>query len=329
MSLRAQQGVALVTALVIVALTATAAALLINQQQLHIRRSANLFNSEQAQQYVLGAEAWAMRTLSQDRLDNDVDSLNEDWATVLPPIDIPGGAVTGYIVDLQGALNLNGLLKSGKVDAIALERTQRLLGYAELDGGSVVQALIDWLDANIEPAGPGGAEDDFYLGLEQPYRAANRPMVSISELRLVRGVTDEAYIRLVLQNPEQGEDGAPLALLRPLVFALPDPTPINVNTAPVPVLMALGLDQSAAEEIVKARADAPFKSVEEFLRHSAVADTDLAKKQDQAADLSVNSSYFLLVAEARIDRARAPLFSVLRREQNGIMHVLMRSQGTF
>ena len=204
MSVRAQQGVALVTALVIVALTATAAALLINQQQLHIRRSANLFNSEQAQQYVLGAEAWAMRTLSQDRLDNDVDSLNEDWATVLPPIDIPGGAVTGYIVDLQGALNLNGLLKSGKVDAIALERTQRLLGYAELDGGSVVQALIDWLDANIEPAGPGGAEDDFYLGLEQPYRAANRPMVSISELRLVRGVTDEAYIRLVLQNPEQG-----------------------------------------------------------------------------------------------------------------------------
>lgn len=329
MTRHAQHGIALVTALVIVALTATAAALLVNQQQLHIRRSANLFNNEQAQQYVLGAEAWAMRMLSDDRQNSEVDSLDEDWATVLPPIEIPGGAVTGYIVDLQGALNVNGLVKSGKVDPIALERTQRLFAYAGLDGASLVQALTDWLDADINPAGPGGAEDDYYLGLERPYRAANRRMASISELRLVRDVTDEAYTVLVLQNPAQGEDGTPVALLRPVAFALPEPTAINVNTAPVPVLMALGLEQSAAEQVVDTRTEGPFASVEEFLRHPAVAETDLAKKQDQAADLSVASSYFLLVAEARIDRARAPLFSVLRREQNGIMHVLMRSQGTF
>lgn len=321
-----QRGVALVTALVIVTLAATAAALLANHGQYQIRRSANLFNADQARLYVLGAEAWAMRVLAQDLRDSRMDSLDEDWATVLPPIEIPGGAVTGYIVDLQGGLNVNNLVVDGKADPLSLERAGRLLAYVGLPP-ETTQALVDWIDPDILPLGAHGAEDDLYLSLERPYRAANQPMVSISELRLVRGITPEAYAALVLPPPpEEGE--SPDLRLRPLMVALPAHTPVNVNTAPLPVLQALGLPEDNARQVAEAREEAPFESVEAFLQFPAVADTDLARKADQKGDLAVSSEYFMLVAEARVDRARAPLISVLHREQNGMMHVVMRSRGT-
>lgn len=321
-----QRGVALVTALVIVTLAATAAALLANHGQYQIRRSANLFNADQARQYVLGAEAWAMRVLAQDLRDSRIDSLDEAWATILPPIEIPGGAVTGYIVDLQGGLNVNNLVVEGKADPLSMERARRLLAYVGL-APETVQALVDWIDPDIQPLGAQGAEDDLYLALERPYRAANRPMVSISELRLVRGITPEAYAALVQPPPpEAGENADPR--LRPLMVALPAHTPVNVNTAPLPVLQALGLPEDKARAVAAAREQAPFESVEAFLRLPAVADSDLARKAGLQADLAVSSEYFMLVAEARVDRARAPLISVLHRAQNGMMHVVMRSRGT-
>lgn len=325
-----QSGVALVMALVIVALAATAAAMLMNQQQFQIRRAGNLFNADQAREYVLGAEAWAMRTLTEDRQNGDTDALDEDWATVLPPIEVPGGYVTGYLVDLQGAFNVNTLVKSGKVDPLALERMQRLLAYMGLDSG-IAQALVDWVDPDIEPYGSLGAEDDFYLGLEQPYRAANAPMSSATELRLIRGMTHEVYAQLVwsrVQTEGENDEAATLAPLRPLVSALPEPTAINVNTAPLPVLVSLGLTESQAQQIIEIREEEPFEKVQDFLTQPTLAETDLVKNADQQGDLSVSSNYFLLVGQAEVGRARLPLYSVLYREQTGIMHVVMRSQGT-
>lgn len=316
-----QHGVALITALLIVAVAATAAALLIGQQQLQIRRAANVFYSDQAYLYALGAEAWAMRVLTDDANDNDFDSLTEDWATVLPPLDIPGGTLAGFITDLQGRFNINNVIREDRVDGLSLERLQRLLDYVGIET-SVAQAVVDWVDSDIEASGAEGAEDDYYLGLERSYRTANRLMVSPSELRLVRGIQDEALEILTLGPPlEEGGRGPPM------IMTVPERTAINVNTAPIGVLVAIGLSESAAQDVVADREEEPFEQIEDFLRHPAVTDIELLREEGQTDELGVSSEYFLVSVQVDIQRARIFMYSVLSRNQDGMIRVLMRSQG--
>ena len=59
------------------------------------------------------------------------------------------------------------------------------------------ERLIDWLDDNQEVSGSYGAEDNQYLLLEPPYRAANRPMQDVSELRLLLELSERDYRRLL------------------------------------------------------------------------------------------------------------------------------------
>jgi general secretion pathway protein K len=316
-----QHGVALVIALLIVALAATAAAALVGQQNLQIRRAANVFYSDQAYLYALGAEAWAMRVLTEDRQENDFDTLGEDWATVLPPLDVPGGTLSGLIVDLQGRFNLNNLIRDDKLDGLSLERLQRLLDFAGAPT-SVAQSVADWLDSDIEASGAGGAEDDYYLGLERPYRTANRAMASASELRLVRGIEEEAFEVLTRGRLlEEGQRDTPL------VIALPERTAINVNTAPAGVLVAIGLPEAAADQVVADREEEPFERVEDFLSHPSVSDVELLREEGQTDDLGVVSDFFLVYVQVEVARARVFLYSVLYRDQDGMISVVMRSQG--
>ena len=86
---------------------------------------------------------------------------------------------------------------------------------------------------------PNGAEDQHYLALDPPYRAANRRIADLAELARVKGF-----------------DARAVARLEPFVTALPDETPVNVNTAPAAVLRALvpGLGPEDATRLVRARA---------------------------------------------------------------------------
>lgn len=86
-----EKGVALITVMLILALATILAVSMSSRQQLDIHRSANVFNFEQAYQYVLGAEMWAKQILKRDFENNKLDSANDDWATVLPPLPIEGG----------------------------------------------------------------------------------------------------------------------------------------------------------------------------------------------------------------------------------------------
>src|SRR5690606_9440832 len=119
----------------------------------------------------------------------------------------------------------------------AVLQFRRLLQLLELDE-RLVNALLDWLDPDINARFPEGAEDDHYLRLEPPYRAANAPLTHVSELRLVAGYEAEVVARL-----------------RPYVTALPQATALNVNTAPALLLATLveGMGLVEAEGLVQTR----------------------------------------------------------------------------
>jgi general secretion pathway protein K len=298
------KGVALVTALLVVSLAATAAVTLSAHQQFDIRRTANLINGDQAWLYAKGAEAWSMVILMRDLVDNTTDSLQDTWAQTLPPIELPGGFMTGEIEDLHSRLNLNNLVQGDKPDLLTLNRFQRLLEVLELEP-KLAQAVVDWLDGNIDALTPAGAEDDYYLGLEYPYLAANRKLVSVSELRLIKGFDQDTYERL-----------------KPYVAALPERTTINVNTAPAVVLACLGkdIDLELAAAIVEKRKEEPFEKVEDF--------TELVEKTTvDTQDLSVTSQYFMLHNNTQIGRSRARLDSLIYRGGKAVpIRVLQHSE---
>ena len=304
---RHNQGVALITAVLITAAIAIAAVAMAAQQNLDVRRTANIIDGDRSYVFALGVESWAMQILIRDRRDNQTDNLHEDWASQLPPISVEGAVVTGHIEDMQGRFNLNNLLKDGKLSPLDMERFQRLLTIVGLDP-NLADAVVDWLDADSDVTQPAGAEDPQYLRADVPYRAANRPMVSPSELLLVQGFTADVYQKI-----------------EPYVCALPARTAINVNTTSKEVLMSLAdnINENDAQQLIDDRGDKGYASLETFLQDKALAGRGV--KQD---GLSVATDYFLLDAATKFDRAQTHLYSLLARSTTGI-NVIYRGQGAF
>ena len=182
-----QRGVALLTALLVVSLATVAAVAMATRQHVDVRRTGNLLHGEQAYAYALAAESWARVIMDRDAEDSSIDTLEEDWAFALPPISVEGGFVDGRITDLQGRFNINNLVGvKGAPSEADRDYFNRLLVVLDLDP-ALTNALLDWLDADIDARYPDGAEDDTYLLNNPPYRAANRPLSSVSELGLVKG----------------------------------------------------------------------------------------------------------------------------------------------
>ena len=133
-----QSGVALITAMLIVALVGSVAINIAWQNALDMRRTMTLLFRDQAVHVALGAENWVQQILRDDLADSTTDHLNEIWASELPGLpvesDVVQGELFGAVEDLQGRFNINNLVdQNGEVDQLALEQFQRLLIALELD----------------------------------------------------------------------------------------------------------------------------------------------------------------------------------------------------
>lgn len=303
---RVQRGLALLTAILYVTLATILAISLVASQQLEIRRTGNMIDRDRALVFAYGVEGWVKQILTKD--DPNKDSLDEDWAMVLPPITVEDGQVAGRIFDLQGRFNVNNLVKDGQADPVYGEIFQRLLENLGLEGG-IMSAVVDWIDADQNTTFPDGAEDDVYMGLTPAYRTANQKLVSATELMLIKGISAEVY-----------------AVLEPHIVALPDQTPVNVNTATAALISALvgGLSIEDGQVIVDSREEQSFDSVANF------KDFDLLRdKQLPDGAMSVNSNFFLMDGHTRYgDHGKMHLYSVLVRKA-GKVSVVMRSFGVF
>ena len=304
--IQSNQGVALITVLLVVTMATTAAVAMSSRQHIDIRRTENTLFIGQASEYLYGVELWSQQILVKDFKDNKADDNTEAWATRLPPLPVEGGYVTGYLEDLQGRINLNNLQQSDAAGKREQARLKRLLAQLEINEG-LVNLLLDWIDADQEARFPEGAEDGYYLGLQPPYRAANRLLQSSSELMLLKDMTQEQFTKL-----------------KPFISTLPENTAININTASVEVLMTLADDLPADElqALVEKREDKAYEKVEDFLAEKIFAGKNIA-----AEGLSVSSNYFLLHAEAGIGTLKQYRTCLFERSDKGQIKTLMRSGG--
>ncbi|MGA9573151.1 MAG: type II secretion system minor pseudopilin GspK [Lysobacterales bacterium] len=295
-----ERGVALITAVLVVAIAAIIATSMMKRQNFDTRRTANIIHRDQAIAYALGAEDWAGIELSKDAKDNNYDHLKENWAYELPPLPVDGGYIKGKIQDLQGRFNLNSVL-----DPLQAERLFRLCQAIDVEPG-FIPALQDWIDPDTEVR-DNGAEDDTYTRLDPPYRTANHFLADTSELLLVKGVSLQDYNTLTFY-----------------ISALPAGAEINVNTASPLLLQSLTHDVTLpdVENIVRLRTDQPYRSIDTF-----VEDKTFAGKEIDGEYLTVNSQYFLFTANVMLGDVPLTLQSVLRRSTTGKITVIQRRFG--
>lgn len=303
-----ERGVALITVLFVIALTTVLVVFLVSRQQVEIRRTANIIDSNQALMVANAMVDWGGQILENDRKEGGGDSLGEAWATVLSPTEVEGGVVTGSMEDMQSRFNLNNLISSdASFRDYSRRQFGRMLEMCDLDP-SLVNAVSDWMDDDSDILVPGGAEDEAYMSRMPPYRAANGKMTSPSELRLVAGFEGNAY-----------------ECLLPYICTLPQDSYINVNTTSDFVLSSLSDDFpiDVARLLVEDRPAAGYGSVREFVKEPLLARIGLTVPY-----LSVSSGYFMARAEARINGSRIQLNTLLARNPTGV-EVVGRSIGTY
>lgn len=221
---RSQQGVALLTILLLVVAIVIVAGSMLARQKIMVREYEATKRQGQVKEAVLAGEAFVHEMIAQDSMANQTDSPQDVWAKPLPSVPTDNGTISVHISDEASRFNINNLYHDGKVDDTAVSYFKALLRSQKIDP-AIANAALDWQDTDSDTTPEGGAEADYYqslgqnLGLKQSI--ANQPFISVDELINIKGMDKEK-----------------LAKLKPLLTAVPYFLPMNVNTVN-PVLLSI------------------------------------------------------------------------------------------
>lgn len=308
-----ERGAALLTVLLLVAVIAILAAHGIDRLAGATKLASNARELSQAKAYLIAAEAIGIRSAEQIVSASPGRTVNiGGWNGRERTFPVPGGIVTATLADGGNCFNINSLvtqqqaLLSARPEGLAqFSRLMMMLGIAEGDAADIAESASDWIDSDMVAA-PRGAEDQFYLQQEQPYRTANALIVDVSELRTIKGVTNDIFVRLA-----------------PWVCALPttDLSPININTLRPEQAILLAMlgevpsDLTPARQFLGRRPELGYASLNDFWAQSypaSLAATAEAKSQVKLTtrwfrvDLTVEMQSALAEERALIDAARQP-----------------------
>lgn len=268
---RRSKGTVLVTVILMVAVAALIATDIAYRQKMDVLRTSAFMARDSAFQYLLAAENLGLYALKQDQDDDRknnkfFDDLGEGWNKhVAVPIPNGTGTIEGQLYDLQGRFNINWLLTVDPRDKARYQNAFiQILTNVQRDHPDVFedsitpqmlqQRVTDWLDYDPDPTLHDGKEDDDYLKLKQPYRAANHFMTDLSELMLVDGFSPRA-----------------VGFLEEYLACLPVDSKMNLYTADQDLLTALGFDAAKVAEFTSSQRPAQFGQ-NARVEYTAVAD---------------------------------------------------------
>tara|TARA_Y100000588_G_C14140528_1_gene875853 strand:+ start:241 stop:1179 length:939 start_codon:yes stop_codon:yes gene_type:complete len=291
------RGSALLSALFIMTMVAIAATAMSARIQLEIYRTNLALNRDKLVLASQGITFWAMDALADKKNKLTVADENEVllYYPDKPSVQIyPGVRSKGRIYDLQARFNLNNLKNNQKYNSLFLNLLNQIIPkVSSKERKSIKQATSDW----ISQYQPGKSQTDlanYYKQQKPPYLSSHQQMQSISEFRLVKGVSANIY-----------------RALEPYLTALPKATPININTATKPILMSLGsgLTEEEANEIIELREENDLTDKKKLLA--------LSKKHHIPNNqVALESNYFLCVAIISVDEHFLTKYTVLERQKN-------------
>jgi general secretion pathway protein K len=205
-------------------------------------------------------------------------------------LELPDGTVEIRIADEGGKINLN------RASEALLRNFFTILGLRELQVRTMVDSILDWRTNEAYPR-PYGAKSPYYLSLEPPYVAKNGYFETVEELAWVHGFEASPLIPrlsqwVTVQGTGQG---------------------INVNTAPLEVLMTVGFPRQVAQSLIATRQATPFQNSQEIPQPSV----DPLLNRDQR--ISFRTSPFFTITStgmAKKSKGRYTVKSIVRLEIN-------------
>jgi general secretion pathway protein K len=170
-----------------------------------------------------------------------------------------GGGV--YEVDVQA--------ESGKINVNYINTLEDqfhnlldVIGIPKPDADIITDSILDWEDLDTNHR-LNGAEDDYYQSLNPPYKARNGRIEVVEELLLIRGITPEYFYG----HPERNSDRSIIYKygLSRYITVYSNQIQVNINSAPLPVLMSVPeMPPEAARAIYDRRHVKPFKNVQDI-----------------------------------------------------------------
>jgi general secretion pathway protein K len=272
--LRNQRGIALLIALTVI--TVLVGLSLALNQKMNTAFDASVAGRHQTEltQMASSGIQLAMAMLVKDKLESQIDSVQEDWAVpdkvaeAMAEIVFDQGALSVTISDERSRIQVNALvsLPGSEFNPSQFHLWDRLLGFMveqyeplqDLDYMILINSLKDWIDSGDDDAitGLSGAESSYYEDLDPPYECRNAPLDHLGDLARVKGFPPELF---------SGADGIAQISDYMTVYGM---TPsengsysfdgkININTASAIVLAAILPDdyETFAQEIVDYRSE--------------------------------------------------------------------------
>lgn len=256
------------------------------------------------------------------RLANDDDLLcdhsDETWARPERHRTPDGDAVETIIEDEQRLWDLNNLA----ADPTTIPRrppedilTDLFQLVGDASPGDRILAVRDWVDADQD----GPREASYYVDMTPRRTPPNRPLESWDELEWIAGFPSGWYF-----DPSQGAVPANQRVpVRELITLIPGPhrrvTPINLNSAPEPLMMILfgRGQQHIARAVATLRAAAPLRSTDGL---TVLADPlQMARLMPY---LDVKSEWFRIRVQVRGARQRVYAETLVRRSADGTVRVV-------
>lgn len=230
------------------------------------------------------------------------EALNQNWCNseLYTDHELGDGTFSVKVIDEESLLPINRLTDS---------RLRILLQLLEVDPTAVdtiADAIQDWIDGDPLTR-LNGAESDYYLTLNPPYRSKNAPIYRTQELLMIRGITREIY---------EGTPEKPG--LKDLVS--PYTQQVNVNTAsPLILQTILRLDETTLKPLLARRDgsdgipgtddDRPFRNAQEAIRQFCPADAGSRKRWETY--LTTNSNSFRVTATGQVGGVRQTIVATL------------------
>ena len=295
-----KRGSALLSALFIMTLVAICATAMSMRLQLDIYRTRLTLDSDKLYLASQAVTFWAMDILSEQNI------LFKSAKAHGKLIDFPGQLqniypdvkTEGSIYDLQAVFNLNNL-SDKKFQPLFLNLLEHIPSKMT---ASAREQLVNAITFAISPYQPKNGQDDAlspYLKYQPPYLPGFQLMNSPSQLRIIANVNAALYQTLM-----------------PYITALPEVTPININTASNLLLMSLGngLSETELNELLQARGKEGFKNLN-------VITPLLQKLHIPNEQITLESIYYLSLSTTSSTDLNLTLYSVLKRSKDKQGHI--------
>lgn len=278
-----QRGSALICALFIVTLVAIAATAMSVRLQRDIYRTHLIVNNDTLYLASQSVTFWAMDKLANPAQHFIKTKPHSAARVALYPTKLsnfyPGVKIRGSLHDMQAYFNLNNVQdKNFHVCFIRLIKA-KMKKKDKIKPITYLNTLISW----ISPYQLGHGVD----------KQSHQRLHSISELRLLKGYKASLYQALL-----------------PAITALPEVTPININTAPKSILKLLGngLNDAQVETLLEVRKNAPIID----LKNSSLL---LTKLKIPSYQVTAESQYFLSIARVHSQDLELTTYTIIQRKR--------------